>query len=219
MPCISTRIVLFTLTAGEARPAAYQQATLLRPDGTPCGTLQFALAAFKAMRCHPAAGLLVASSQAAAPRNVQAQHRAGQGQLQPPPLRPRLLVDVVGCKDLRCSSKTARELQPYVALMLPQPDGRPPMLFESRPAAGSSPAFGQQAVFSVTAGVAAGQLEAVVFDAAAGADARQSMIGVARIAVPPAGSRAAGGATQLHPLLHPTAGRHAGVLEVGLRWG
>lgn len=192
-------------------PAAYRQATLLRPDGMACGTLQYALAALKPMRSHPAAAPLVTPSQVA---NTVQPHQAGK-----PGGQPRLLVDVVGCRDLRCSSKAAGELQPYVALMLPQPGGRPPLLFESRPAAGGSPVFSQQAAFSVKDGAAVVQLEAVVFDAAAAADAQQSIIGVAQIAVPTSGSQAGGGSTQLHPLLHPTSGRHAGALEVGLHWG
>lgn len=163
------------------------------------------------MRSHPAAAPLVTPSQAARPVKPRPAGTPGD--------QPRLLVDVVGCRDLRCSSKAAGEMQPYVALMLPQPGGRQPLLFESRPAAGSSPVFGQQAAFSVRDGAAAVPLEAVVFDAAAGADAQQSIIGVAQIGVPPAGSQAGGGSTQLHPLLHPTSGRHAGALEVGLRWG
>ena len=173
------------------------------------------------MHCHPAAGPLLAAPQAATaspgkiPQQRQQQQQAGQ--MQAP---PRLLVDVVGCNGLRSSGKAVGELQPYVALMLPQPGGRPPLLFESRPSGGGSPVFDQQAAFSVAAQTAAAQqLEAVVFDAAAGAEAQQSIIGVARIAVPPPGSSAAGGAAQLHPLLHPISGRHAGALEVAVRWG
>ncbi|PRW61187.1 X-linked retinitis pigmentosa GTPase regulator-interacting 1 [Chlorella sorokiniana] len=211
----SADIPLGCLISGEVRPAAYQQATLLRPDGSPCGTLQYALAALKPMRCHPAAGPLAAPSQAASPAKQQ-QLAAGQGQPHTP---QRLLVDLVGCKDLRCSGMAASELQPYVALMLPQPGGRPGLVFEGRPAAGSSPAFGQQAAFSAKDAAAAGHLEAVVFNAAAGADMQESLIGMTRIAVPQAGSQAAGSGTKLLPLLHPTSGRHAGALEVGVRWG
>lgn len=202
--------------AGEARPAVYQQVTLLAPDGTACGSLKYALAALRPLRCHPAAGPLTAAAQpqptSPAPRGAQAAQGNSQAPLQ-------LIVDVVRCRDLRSSSGEASGLQPYVALMLPQRGGRPPLLFESRPAAGSSPEFQQQAAFSVGEQAAGAELEAVVFDAAAGADAQHSIIGVARIPLPPGGSESAGGAAQLHPLLHPISGRHAGALELGLRWG
>ena len=104
--------------------------------------------------------------------------------------------------------------------MLPQRGGRLPLLFESRAAAGSSPVFQQQAAFSVGEEAAGAELEAVVFDAAAGADAQHSIIGVARIPLPPLdGSQGAAGTAQVHPLLHPISGRHAGALELGFCWG
>ena len=205
-----------------AEPATqYQECALFGPDGAACGALKYALAALKPMRVHPGATQRPAA--ASQPSHQAAQHApAASSRAQPVQAASRLAVSVVGCRDLRPPGGSARGapgLQPYVTLLLPVPaPGQPPLLFETRTAAGSSPSFQERASFGLGGGAAAQVLEAVVFDAAAGGAAGgNGIIGVARILLPPAGQGADGGAT-LHPLLHPTSGRHAGVLELGVRW-
>lgn len=138
------------------------------------------------------------------------------------------MVSVVGCRDLRSAQPAASgapSMQPYVALLLRQGRAAQPLLHETRISAGTSPNFGETARVSMSgkAAVQGVELEAVVFDGAAASGAGAGgIIGVARIRVPPAGHAAAakggGAGVELHPLLHPTSGRHAGVLELGVRW-
>lgn len=199
----------------------YQRCELRRcTDGRPCGTLQYALAALKPVQPHPAASVLVAAAPA---------ERLGTcvGAAAGPAPQPRLAVRVVGCHGLRPppgGSGSGDSLRPYVALMLPAAAaaaGRQ-AVFETRPAAGggADPAFEQQAAFDVSAAAATHglTLEAAVLDDAAGSGA-DAIIGTARIAVPSAISFVGGsGGATLQPLLHPSSGRHAGVLELAVGW-
>lgn len=214
---LNTPRVCHAASAGGARQ--YQRCELLRSDGRPCGTLQYALAALKPVQPHPAASVLATAAPAQPPSSSVGDAAAGG------PLRqPRLSVRVVGCRSLRPPHGTGSGMRPYVALLLPAAAaaaGRQ-AVFETRPAVGggADPAFDQQAAFAVSGEAAARglTLEAAVFDDAAGSGA-DAIIGTSHISVPPAGSGGRGsGATTLQPLLHPSSGRHAGVLELAVGW-
>lgn len=95
-------------------------------------------------------------------------------------------------------------------------------LYETRPASGASPQFGDAVIPLQVPPAGETALEVVVFDAAAGADcsAGAGVVGAARVALPPPGERSAGGARVVGSflLVHPATGRHAGVVEMGLAW-